>query len=92
MLSLQTVESGRVFGWGNHEYKQLGVDCEAPQLAQPQLVECGAMDGRVTSVTPGGPFTAFLTSAFHHSKISLTVALSPSSPRPWECVCSRLQL
>ena len=57
------VESGRVFGWGNHEYKQLGVDSAAPQCPAPQAVDTGSMDGRITGIAAGGPFAAFLTSA-----------------------------
>lgn len=49
--------------WGNNEYGQLGVASEECQLPIPTAVEGHkVMDGPVTSIAAGGPFTAFLTS------------------------------
>ena len=50
-----------MFGWGNNEYRQLGVDSEQPQLAHPQPLDTLGLDGPVTTIAAGGAFTAFLT-------------------------------
>ena len=55
-------EQAEVYAWGNNEYRQLGVNSDAPQLCLPGAVDCSTMDGAVTTVAAGGGFTAFLTS------------------------------
>lgn len=61
VIAVSMIDEGKVFGWGNNEYKQLGVVSEEPQIACPQLVDCSNMDGMVTAITAGGSFVAFLT-------------------------------
>lgn len=57
------LDQGIVLAWGNNEYRQLGVASEECQLPVPMPVKGQeVMDGPVTSVAAGGPFTAFLTS------------------------------
>ena len=55
-------ERGVVWGWGNNEYRQLGVASDEPQLPLARVVECLGLDGGVVSIAAGGAFTAFLTS------------------------------
>lgn len=60
-LMIVSLDKGGVFGWGNNEYRQLGVVSEETQLAVPEAVVCSTMDGGVVSIATGGAFTAFLT-------------------------------
>lgn len=86
-----SAESGGVFGWGNHEYGQLGVKFQEPHFASPQTVLAQEMDGSVTGIAAGGPFTAFLTGTCAASLQTFGVSFLSSPPphRARKCVHSR---